>query len=216
MGKNKVFESLRLGLLDLDEEATEEAAKAVINSNLNVIDACNILTNTIRIIGEKFEKYEVFLPDLMIAAEVMNKALKVLEPELKKLKSDALSKGTVLLGTVKGDIHDLGKMIVETMLTASGFTVIDLGKDVPKLTFLEAANKYEPDIIGLSATMTTTLPMQKEIIEYLEVLGDRSKYKIMIGGAVATQEYSDEIRADGFAENAMDTVKLAETLVKKG
>ena len=137
-------------------KANEEAAKAVLNYNLNVIDACNVLTNTIRIMGDKFENYEIFLPELMIAGDIMDKALNILEPELKKLKSSYPSKGTVILGTVKGDIHDLGKMIVETMLTSVGFTVIDLGKDVSKSTFLEAANTYEPDIIGLSATMTTS------------------------------------------------------------
>jgi trimethylamine corrinoid protein len=215
LDKKEVFERLQASLLDLDMEATEKAAKEVVKSNLNAIEAVNILTDTLRGIGEKFEKYEAFLPDLMIAAEAMNRALKVLEPELLKIKSDFQSKGTVIIGTVKGDIHDLGKMIVETMLSASGFTVIDLGKDISKSNFLEAANRYEPDIIGLSATMTTTLPMQKEIIEYFDALGDRSKYKIIIGGAVATHEYAEEIGADGFAVDAVDTVRLAGTLIKK-
>jgi trimethylamine corrinoid protein len=214
--KKDVFERLHQSLLNLDEDATEEVANEVIESNLNAVEASDVLTNTIRQIGEKFEKYEIFLPDLMIAAEAMNKALAVLEPEMKKLRLGSASKGTVLIGTVKGDIHDLGKMIVKTMLNAAGFTVIDIGKDVSKSTFLEAAKNYEPDIIGLSATMTTTLPMQKEIIEYFDALGDRDKYKIIIGGAVATSEYSEEIGSDGFAEDAIGTVKLAETLINGG
>jgi trimethylamine corrinoid protein len=214
--KKDVFERLHQSLLNLDEDATEEAANEVIESNLNPVEASNVLTNTIRQIGEKFEKYEIFLPDLMIAAEAMNKALAVLEPEMKKLNIGSVSKGTVLIGTVKGDIHDLGKMIVNTMLNAAGFTVIDIGKDVSKSTFLEAAKNYGPDIIGLSATMTTTLPMQKEIIEYFDALGDRDKYKIIIGGAVVTSEYSEEIGSDGFAEDAIGTVKLAETLIDGG
>jgi methanogenic corrinoid protein MtbC1 len=215
LSEKEVFESLRNGLLSLDEDATEKAAREVVKNGLNVIQASKILTEAIRIIGEQFSTHEIFLPDLMIAADAMNKGLAVLEPEMKKLNIDSEIQGTVLLGTVKGDIHDLGKSIVSTMLTAAGFTVIDIGKDVPASAFLAASKKYEPDIIGLSATMTTTTPIQKEVIEYFEALGAREKYMIIIGGAAVTPEYAEEIGADGFAEDMTETVKLAEKLMKK-
>lgn len=212
--KKEVFGRLRKGMLGLDEDMTVEAAKNVIKGKFSAVEAVSVLTDTIRIIGEKFGKHELYLPDLMIAADAMNKAINLLEPELKKEGADIPSKGTIIIGTVKGDIHDLGKTIVNTMLTAEGFTVIDVGKDVPNSAFLDAAEKYKPDIIGLSATMTTTMPMQKDVIEYFTALDVRDKYKIIVGGAALSPGHEEEIGADGFAADAMETVKLVEKLMK--
>ena len=215
MSKDEVLNKLREGLLGLDEDATEAAAVEAVDKGVDALEAANVLTETIREIGEKFSRFELFLPDLLLATDAMNKALAVLEPELRKGEAEAPSKGTVVIGTVKGDIHDLGKAIVGTMLTASGFKVVDVGKDVPNSAFLEAAEKYNPDIIGASATMTTTIPMQKELVEYLTALGVRDKYKIMVGGAAVSEEHAEDCGADGYATDAADTVKLAERLMKE-
>lgn len=153
--------------------------------------------------------------DLMLAADAMKASVSVLNRKLSEMDKRLVKIGTFVIGTVKGDLHDLGKNIVATMLSVVGFEVIDLGVDVPNSTFAEAVERYRPDILGLSALMTTTKPMQKDVIEYLKALGLRGKCKIMVGGGAVSKEYAEEIGADDYAPDAVSAVEVAKKLVAR-
>ena len=163
----------------------------------------------IREVGELFRRGEVFLPEMMLAAEAWQSGMDVLEPLL--VTGEATEpKGRVVIGTVKGDIHSLGKNIVSTMLKTAGFDVIDLGTDVPASRFVTAAGDSRASIIAVCALMTTTMPQQKEVIEHLHASGRRSEFLVMVGGASTTSEWAAEIGADAYGETAADAVSLAE------
>jgi corrinoid protein of di/trimethylamine methyltransferase len=164
-------------------------------------------------VGEQFAKGQMFLPDMMASAEAMRAAMAVLDPELKKLGSERPVAGTVLLGTTKGDIHEIGKSLVGTLLSAHGFRVYDLGVDVPGDDFAAKALEVGADIVGVSALLTTTMRNQKTVIEALEKSGLRAKVKVMVGGAPVTRRWAEEIGADGYAKDAMSAVELARDLM---
>lgn len=166
----------------------------------------------IREVGEMFRRGEVYLPELMLAAEAWQSGMDVLEPLLAG-GPQAEATGKVVIGTVKGDIHSLGKNIVSTMLKTAGFEVIDLGVDVPASRFVTAAADAHAHIIAACALMTTTLPQQREVIEHLVAAGRRSDFFVMVGGASTTQGWATEIGADGHGETAADAVALAEGYV---
>ncbi|HIE22643.1 MAG TPA: cobalamin-binding protein [Candidatus Korarchaeota archaeon] len=156
----------------------------------------------------------MFLVQLIVAGEASKSVTsKYLEPLIKETGGRRETLGRVLIGTVAGDIHEIGKNIVASMLTAAGFEVIDLGTDVPVEKFVEAVKKYEPDILGLSALLTTTMHVQKEVIEALKKADLRKKVKVIVGGSPVTKDWAEEIGADGYAENTVEAVKLAKKLV---
>lgn len=163
------------------------------------------------IVGEKFEKNEFFLPELLVAARAMESCMEILQPLL--VKSGVKPTGVALLGTVKGDLHDIGKNIVGAMLKGAGFEVIDLGRDVTPEKFALEIQKKEPQLLGLSALLTTTMRSMKDTIEVLKKKGLREKVKIMVGGAPLTQSYADEIGADGYAPDAAVAVRKARELL---
>lgn len=168
----------------------------------------------LRIVGEKFERGEYFLTELVSAAEPAQKAVKdLLEPLLKKKFSETSSRGKIVLGTVEGDIHSIGKNIVAAMFFASGFDVIDLGEDVSAERFVKKAKEESADLIGASALLTTTLVGQKKIIEALKAEGVRDRVKVIFGGAPCTPEWVKEIGGDGYAENAMEGIEVAKKLI---
>ncbi len=214
MPKKEVFDKLKEGLLNYDEEVVEKAAKEVIDEGLDPLKALNILTTTVREIGDKYGAGELWLPELMMAADAAKAGTAVLMPAI-PAGEGAPTLGTFVIGTVKGDLHEIGKTIVGAMLAAAGFNVVDLGMDVPPSAFAEAAQKNKADIVGASALMLTTIPMQRDIIEYFEALGIRGKYKIMVGGGACGSEYAKKIGADAYAENAVEAVKVATKLVAK-
>ncbi|MBA7665279.1 Methionine synthase [subsurface metagenome] len=164
----------------------------------------------ISIVGDKYEKGEFFLPEMVIAATAMKEGLEVLSPFL--APGDIEAAGTVVMGTAKGDIHDIGKIIVGTMLEGAGFMVTDIGVDVDPSKFVEAAKENNADLIGVSALLTTTMVGLKDVVETVKEAG--LKAKVMIGGASITQEFADEIGADGYAPDASSAVKKAKELVK--
>lgn len=213
MSKEKVFSRLRQGILNYDSEMTKKAAEEVVDKGIPILEAISALNEATVEQGERFARFEVFLTHLMMTADALNAALRVLLPKIPKEKVPR--RGTVLIGTVKGDIHDIGKTIVATMLTASGFEVHDLGKDVPTSRFAEEAEKLGPDIVAASALMTTTKPALKDLIEYFEAIRIRQKYKIMVGGAPITAAYAEEIGADSYAPDAVEAAKAAKKLVAK-
>lgn len=215
MSKEKIFEKLRQGLLTYNADEVEKVARDAVADGIDPLEATNVLTDTIKELGEKFGRMEIFLPELMMAAQAMKAGIAVLEPVIKASKKSITRVGTCIVGTVKGDIHDIGKTIVSTMLTASGFTVIDVGNDVPPSAFLEAAESNKAGIVCLSALMTTTMSSIEETINYFKEKGVRNKYKIMVGGAPVTKEYADEVEADGYGKDAFEAVDIAKRLVAK-
>jgi len=165
------------------------------------------------IVGDKFATGEYFLPDLIIAADCMKAAMQLLEPELVKREQAFQSAGIVVLGTVKGDIHEIGKSLVGTLLSANGFKVHDLGVDVKTDEFIEKVKETGAELVGLSALLTTTMVKQREVIQSLQEAGIRDKVKVMVGGAPVTKSWAEDIGADGFAEDAMGAVKIARLLM---
>jgi corrinoid protein of di/trimethylamine methyltransferase len=164
-------------------------------------------------VGEQFARRTMFLPDMMASAEAMKAAMSVIEPELKKLGQERPTAGTVILGTTKGDIHEIGKTLVGTLLTANGFRVHDLGVDVGSEAFAARARELGADVVGISALLTTTMRGQRGVIEEFQRAGLRSQVKIVVGGAPVTRQWAAEIGADGYAKDAVSAVALVKDLM---
>ena len=160
-------------------------------------------------VGDRFARYEIYLPEMMMAAEAWESAMKILEPKLLESGEERKKAGKVVIGTVKGDIHSIGKNIVGAMLKMNGFEVFDLGVDIAASAFVTKAEEVGADIIAASALMSTTIPQQKNIIEHLEARGARGNYRFLVGGGSTTQEWADSIGADGYGRTAGDAVTLA-------
>ncbi len=160
-------------------------------------------------VGNRFARYEIYLPEMMLAAEAWDQAMKVLEPKLLESGVERKKVGRVVIGTVSGDVHSIGKNIVAAMLKMSGFEVFDLGVDVAASAFVLKAEEVGADIIAASALMSTTMPQQKNVIEHLNARGVRDKYRVLIGGGSTTQEWADTIGADGYGRTAGDATSLA-------
>jgi len=205
---NNVSEALQRG----DAEKVEELVKKALKEKLLPKDILeNGLIKGMDIIGKKFKKNEVYVPEVLIAARAMHAGMSILRPKL--IESGVKNIGTVAIGTVKGDLHDIGKNLVKMMLEGAGFEVIDLGVDVTTDKFVEAVKKHKPNIIGMSALLTTTMVNMAEVIKALEAAGLRDKVKIMIGGAPITQNYADQIGADGYSPDAASAVDKAKTFI---
>lgn len=167
--------------------------------------------SAMEIVGKKFTDGEVFVPEMLVAAVTMKKGLEIIKPLLNVAELE--SKGTVLMGTVKGDLHDVGKNLVIMMLEAAGFHVIDLGVDVSRETFVQQVQEVKPDILGLSALLTTTMPEMKNVIEALEEKRLRNTVKVMVGGAPIDARFAEKIGADGYGKDAAEAVQLSKTLI---
>ncbi len=203
-------ETIYEGILKGNMKAVEASAKAGLGEGLSAAEILNeAMIPAMAEVGRLFEANEYYVPEMLIAARAMKAGLAILRPELVKEKVEPL--GKVALGTVKGDLHDIGKNLVSIMVEGAGFEVIDLGVDVSPQAFVKAAQERKADVIGLSALLTTTMPSMKGTIEALEEAGIRGKVKVIIGGAPVTQKYADEIGADGYGRDAA----AAATLVKK-
>lgn len=209
----KTFENLRNGLLDYDSDEVVKYANEVVDQKLDAMKAIDVLVDAMDEIGVMFEKGEIFLPELMLSGEAMQAGMNVLTPAI-PAGAQTKSQGTYVIGTVKGDLHDIGKNILKTMLDVSGFKVIDLGIDVPPSQFAEEAKRNNADIVGASAVLSTTIPGLNDIIEYFEALNIRDKYKIMVGGGACTREYAEQIGADGYGEDAAEAVSVAKQILK--
>jgi corrinoid protein of di/trimethylamine methyltransferase len=212
-------ERLKESVIRGNEEDAEQAAREILNAGMDPMFVMEReLFPAIKSVGEKFEKGEYFLTDLMSAADAMRAASRVLSSEIKeesKGKIAIVRIGKIVIGTVKGDIHDIGKNIVALLLEVNGFDTYDIGKDVESMTFIERASEIQANIVALSALMTTTKPAQKEVMELLNEMGIRSKFRVMIGGAPTTSEWAEQIGANGWAETAEQGVELAQKLVRE-
>jgi corrinoid protein of di/trimethylamine methyltransferase len=208
------FKDMAQSVIDGEVEDAERLARQAIEQGVDPLDAINQgFVVGVNHVGEGYAAGEMFLPDLVLAGEAMKAAVAVLEPEMKRRGTKRQMLGTVVMGTVEGDIHDIGKTLVATMLSATGFQVYDLGVDVPVETFLEKARETNADVVGLSALLTTTMVKQKTVIEALEEAGLRPQVKVMVGGAPVTRSWAEEIGADGYSEDAIGAVAVAKELV---
>lgn len=209
-----LFAAMRQSVIDGEPAIVEKLAREALALGIDPLDAINKgFVEGVNFVGEQFGAGEMFLPDLVMAGEAMKMAVSVLEPEMKRRGSQRANLGTVVLGTVKGDIHEIGKTLVMTMLSASGFQVHDLGVDVPAEKFIAKVREVNADIVGLSALLTTTMPGQRLVIDALVAEGLRAKVKVMVGGAPVSHAWAREIGADGYGEDAMAAVALAKRLV---
>jgi dimethylamine corrinoid protein len=212
--KESILMELENGIKNLQQEATVEAAKKALAAGVGPVEAIEQgLAKGIRVVGEKFEKKEMFVVELIYAASIMEEAIKVLEPEMKRSKEKRHAIATVVLGTVSGDIHDIGKNLVRIMLEAGGFEVHDIGKDAPTENFVSKAKETNAGIVGASSLMTTTVEMQKEVIDTLRSAGVNAP--VMVGGAAVTEEWAKEIGAT-YSSDAGSAVMTAKTLLGKG
>jgi len=210
------FSAMRQSIIDGAPETASGLAQQAVSSGTPPIDAINHgFVPGMHDVGEQFARGQMFLPDMMASAEAMRAAMSILDPELRKLGTERPMAGVVVLGTTKGDIHEIGKILVGTLLTAHGFRVHDLGVDVSGEKFAAKAVEFNADIVGVSALLTTTMRNQKSVIEALESAGLRSKVKVMVGGAPVTRRWADEIGADGYAKDAMSAVALAQELMQQ-
>jgi corrinoid protein of di/trimethylamine methyltransferase len=213
---NHTLSAMRQSIIDGAPDTASSLAQAAVASGIPPIDAINGgFVPGMHDVGEQFARGQMYLPDMMASAEAMRAAMAVLDPELKKLGTERPMAGVVLLGTTKGDIHEIGKILVGTMLTAHGFQVHDLGVDIAGEKFVAKARELKADIVGVSALLTTTMRNQKSVVEALEKEGLRSQVKIMVGGAPVTRRWAEEIGADGYAKDAMSAVALAQELMQQ-
>jgi corrinoid protein of di/trimethylamine methyltransferase len=214
--QDEILERMRASIHNYDEAEAVASAQAALEAGVEPLIALEKgFAEPIRELGEAFHRMEIFLPQLVLGAEAMQAGLKILEPAIKSSGGDASRKGTVVLGTVEGDIHDIGKTVVATMLRSAGFEVHDLGIDVPLPSFLSVAEKVNADVIGLSALLSTTMLRQKDFVEFLNVKGVREKYFVIIGGAPVTAAWADEIGADAFGRDAHQAVEALEAWTRK-
>jgi 5-methyltetrahydrofolate--homocysteine methyltransferase len=205
-------EALKKGLTNEAEKLTQQA----IEQGMKPLDIVQkILVPTLTDVGKRFQDFEIFLPELMMAGEAAEKVTAIVEEVTLKAGQPSLNLGTVILGQVEGDMHDIGRNIVGTLLKSHGFKVVDLGRDVPASAFLDAAEKEKADVVALSALMTTTLPAQKRTINLFSEVQKREDYYIIVGGGAVSKEWSTEIGADGFSRDAAGAVELCKTLLKK-
>ena len=186
---------------DGEKEESEAMARELLAGGTDPLEILDKLTQTMQRVGALFAKLEIFLPEVMLAGEALSAVVDIVKPELKTLDR-VLVKGKVVIGVVKGDLHEIGKNIVKLMLETNGFEVKDLGYDVDSLDFIKSAEEMGADFIGVSSLMTTTMPGQQEIIEFLKDKGLRDKYKVVIGGAPTSQVWADRIGADLYCEDA--------------
>lgn len=213
--------------MSLAEDLTSAVKEGHIDESANLVEkilaqgtsaseVLDVLTGAIREVGDAFERFDIFLPEMMMAADTMIEVMKVLDPALKEEgKGTIESTAKIVLASVKGDIHEIGKNIVITMLTANGYAIFDMGADVDSLEIVKTAEREKAAVIGLSALMTTTMPGQKEVIDILNDMGLRDRFKVIIGGSPTSQEWAREIGADGWAKDASEAVKVVEKLIRE-
>ncbi|MDN5366240.1 MAG: hypothetical protein PWP44_1446 [Thermacetogenium sp.] len=206
------FEDLSQAVFEGDEARVVEVTKSLLDSGVDPLDVINkgLIAGMDRV-GVLFKNNEMFVPEVLMSAKAMNAGVEVVKE--KQQAFDMPSLGKVVIGTVRGDLHDIGKNLVAMMMESSGFTVYNLGVDIEPAKFVEAVKEYRPDIVAMSALLTTTMMNMKETIDALKEAGLKDKVKVIIGGAPITQEFADEIGADGYAPDAASATELCKQLV---
>jgi len=208
-----IFERVYMAIVSRDRDETVALAKEIVEKGIDPVQAIEKgFKRGMEKIGDLFADLEIFIPDMITAADIMNEGIDILRPVL-KLESDEMGTGKILLGTIQGDVHEIGKNIVKVLLEGAGFEVIDLGRDVNVLTFIDRYQELKPDIIGISALMTTTMVNIPRVIENLKTMSLRERVKIMVGGAPVLPEWAEEIGADGYGDSAKEAVQVAKRLM---
>ena len=216
MPNKPIFQKLHNAIIAGDRSGLEKTVGDALKEGIPPSDIIEKgMSPGMKEVGERFARYEIYLPEMMMAAEAWEGAMKVLEPKLVESGTERREVGRVVIGTVKGDIHSIGKNIVGAMLKMNGFEVFDLGVDVAASAFVTKAEEVGADIIAVSALMSTTIPQQKSVIEHLEARGARDKYRVLVGGGSTTQEWADSIGADGYGRTAGDAAALALKAIAK-
>jgi corrinoid protein of di/trimethylamine methyltransferase len=214
LSEEAVLQKLYNAVLTFDSEAAVSAANEAVELNMNAVKAIEEgLAKGLREVGDRFENGDLWLPHLVLGSEALEAAVKVFEAHFPRSELNTISSGTVVIGTVESDIHDLGLRIVASMLRANGFKVYDLGCDTPTLDFIEKAKEVNADIIAVSSLMTTTMPFMKDLIEALEASGLRDQYKVLVGGGPVSAEWAKNIGADGYGRDASEAVNAAKVLI---
>lgn len=212
---DELTKTLSAALRDGETEQAEELTRAALEQGVDPLDIVQkILVPTLSEVGQRFQDFEIFLPELMMSGEAAEKITVLIEEATLKAGKPSTSLGTVVLGQVEGDLHDIGRNILATLLNSHGFKVVDLGRDVPTSHFMEAAEKEKADIVALSALMTTTLPAQKRTLSLFEEVGKRGDFKMIVGGGAVSQDWANEIKSDGYATDAAGAVELCKKLLK--
>jgi trimethylamine corrinoid protein len=202
-----IYAKMKKSIEDYDSDAAVEAAKEAVEAGLDLLEAVEKgFAGPIRALGEAFDRMEIFLPQLMLGSDALKAGMDVLKEAITESGGKLESKGVVIIGTVEGDIHDIGKTVVAALLQANGYEVHDLGVEVPAGRFIEAAVNINADIIGMSALLSTTMMFQRDVIEMLNNKGLRDKFFVIVGGAPVTGGWAEEIGADGYARGAFEAV----------
>ena len=202
-----ILNKIQDAIVNRNKEEVVRLSREIIEKGIDPVEAIEKgFRKGMEEIGEKFERLEIYLPEMIMAADVMNEGIDILRPAL---EGKGIKQEKILLGTIEGDVHDIGKNIVKILLEGTGFEVIDLGKDVNVMTFVDRFKELETDVIGISALMTSTMGNIPKVIENLEIVGLKDKVKIMVGGAPVLPEWAEEIGADGYGENAARAAELA-------
>jgi corrinoid protein of di/trimethylamine methyltransferase len=214
---SELFQKMAQSIVDGDSDLSVELANQAIAEGIDPLDAITMgFVIGVNQVGEAFSCGDAFLPELVMAGEAMKAAVLALEPEMEKRGSERQMLGKVVLATVEGDIHEIGKSLVGTMLSASGFQVYDLGVDVATAKIIDKVKEVKADIVAMSALLTTTMVKQREVIDALEKSGLRAGVKVMVGGAPVTRDWVQKIGADGYSEDAIGAVNVAKSLMSKG
>lgn len=214
---DELFKQMAQAIIQGDDELAVKLARGSIEDGIDPLEAINKgFVVGVNHVGDEFSSGNAFLPELVMAGEAMKAAVEVLEPELEKRGTKREILGRVVLATVEGDIHDIGKTLVGTMMSSAGFEVIDMGVDVPIMKIVEKAREADADIVGVSALLTTTMVKQRDVIEALDDVGLKGKVKVMVGGAPVTRAWMEEIGADGYSEDAIGAVTVAKELMGGG
>jgi corrinoid protein of di/trimethylamine methyltransferase len=214
MQRDELFEAMARSIIEGEAEVAADLARKAIEGGIDPLEAVDRgFVPGIDHVGQEFAAENMFLPELVLAGEAMKAAIAVLEPEMARTGAEREIHGTVVLAAAPGDIHDIGKSLVGTMLSASGFRVVDLGVDVPVRKVVDTAREVGADIVGVSALLTTTMVGQRDVVDALIAEGLRDRVKVMVGGAPCTPEWAAQIGADGYGEDAARAVSLARELV---
>lgn len=215
MSKAEIYAKLKESVVEMDADLSEEAANEAVEAGLDPLECISDgLSAGMQVVSDLFDEGEAFVPQLLMASKAFDTAVKILTSNLADEEKN-ISIGTVVIHTVKNDIHDIGKNVVTTMLEANNFVVYDLGRDVPPEAVIEKAKEVKADIIIGSALMTTTMPAQRDLIAQLKEEGIRDNFIVMFGGAPVSQDWCDEIGADGYSDTATDAVEVAKELLAK-
>ena len=213
---NELLEKITASVIDTDEGDSAELAQEALDQGIDVFAIVDALTAGINELGRQFENLECFLPELILGGGAMEEAMKVLSPEIEKHVQKAESPICLVVGNLQGDIHDIGREILCTMLRVAGFTVHDLGNNVKANVFVEKAIEYKADFIGLSSLLTTSLPFAKEVLSIRDACGKHDEIKVIMGGGAVTKEYVEQIGADGYSGTAVEAVELVKKMYAEG